>query len=164
MEKFAGMVDNIRKIFSHGAMIALFGMMMLGTADVAGRYLFNQPITGTLEIFEILLPVIVLFSLADTQSHDEHLTAGVIDFFHLKPEIRTKIRLGVQVLVFCLFLFILWRGIGGAMLTLRSHRTISNIELPLWIPQLVVPLGAVVICLVVVVQMVDTAKKIRRNS
>jgi TRAP-type C4-dicarboxylate transport system permease small subunit len=164
MEKFARSVDKIRKTFSHGAMIALFGMMMLGTADVVGRYLFNSPITGTLEIFTILLPVLTLFSLADTQSIDGHLTAGVIDFFHLKPETRTKIRFGVQVLVFCLFLLVVWRGVGGAMLTLRSHRTIGNIEVPLWIPQLAAPLGALVMCLVLVVQVVDTAKKIRRKT
>jgi TRAP-type C4-dicarboxylate transport system permease small subunit len=164
MEKFERGIDQIRKVFSHGAMIALFGMMILGTADVVGRYLFNRPITGTLEIFTILLPVLTLFSLADTQSIDGHLTAGVIDFFHLKSETRTKIRFGVLVLVFCLFLLILWRGVGGSMLTLRSHRTISNIEVPLWIPQLVAPLGALVMCLVLVVQVVETAKKIRRKT
>jgi len=164
MGKFARSVDKISKVFSHGAMIALFGMMMLGTVDVVGRYLFNRPITGSLEMFEILLPVLVLFSLADTQSKDEHLTAGVIDFFRFKPETRTKIRFGVQVLLFCLFLLIMWRGVGGAMFTLRSHRRISNIELPLWIPQLVVPLGALVMCMVLVVQVVETAKKVRRKT
>lgn len=164
MEKFARCVDKISKVFSHGAMIALFGMMMLGTADVAGRYLFNRPITGTFEMFEILLPVLLLFSLADTQSIDGHLTAGVIDFFRFKPETRTKIRFGVQVLVFCLFLLIIWRGVGASMFALRSHRRISNIELPQWIPQLVVPLGALVMCLVLVVQMVETAKKIWRKT
>jgi TRAP-type C4-dicarboxylate transport system permease small subunit len=164
MEKIARSVDKISKVFSYGAMIALFGMMMLGTADVVGRYFFNRPITGTFEIFEILLPVLVLFSLADTQSIDEHLTAGIIDFFRLKHETRTKIRFGVQVLVFCLFLLIIWRGVGGSMFTLRSHRRINNIDLPLWIPQLVVPLGALVMCLVLVVQMVETANKIRRKS
>ncbi len=164
MEKFARSVDKIRKVFSHGAMIALLGMMMLGTTDVLGRYLFNRPITGTFEIFEILLPVLILFSLADTQSMDEHLTAGVIDFFRFKPETRTKIRFGVQVLVFCLFLLIIWRGVGASMFALRSHRRISNIELPQWIPQLVVPLGALVMCLVLVVQMVETAKKIWRKT
>jgi len=142
----------------------LFGMMILGTADVAGRDLFNKPITGTLEIFEMLLPLLILFSMADTQSNDEHLTAGVIDFFHFRPETRTKIRLGVQVLVFCLFLLIMWRGVGGAMFTLRSHRRISNVELPLWIPQLVVPLGAFVMCMVLVVQIFETARKIRRKT
>jgi TRAP-type C4-dicarboxylate transport system permease small subunit len=164
MEKFARSVDKISKAFSHVAMVALFGMMMLGTADVAGRYLFNIPITGALEIFEMLLPLLILFSMADTQSIDGHLTAGVIDFFHFRPETRTKIRLGVQVLVFCLFLLIMWRGVGGAMFTLRSHRRISNVELPLWIPQLVVPLGAFVMCMVLVVQMVVTARKIRRKT
>ena len=164
MEKFARSVDKISKAFSHVAMFALFGMMILGTADVAGRYLFNKPIIGTLEIFEILLPLLILFSMADTQSIDGHLTAGVIDFFHFKPETRTKIRLGVQVLLFCLFLLIMWRGVGGAMFTMRSHRRISNVELPLWIPQLVVPLGALVMCLVLVVQIVETARKIRRKT
>jgi len=164
MEKFARSVNKISKVFSHGAMIALFGMMMLGTADVVGRYFLNRPITGSFEMFEILLPVLILFSLADTQSMDEHLTAGVIDFFRFKPETRTKIRFGVQVLVFCLFLLIIWRGVEGSMLTLRSHRRISNVELPLWIPQLVVPLGALVMCMVLVVQMVETAKKIRRKT
>jgi TRAP-type C4-dicarboxylate transport system permease small subunit len=164
MGKFARSVNKISKVFSHGAMIALFVMMMLGTADVLGRYFFNRPITGTFEIFEILLPILVLLSLADTQSMDEHLTAGVIDFFRFKPETRTKIRFGVQVLVFCLFLLIMWRGVGGSMFTLRSHRSINNIELPLWIPQLVVPLGALVMCMVLVVQMVETANKIRRKT
>ncbi len=164
MEKFSRGVNKVSKVFLHGAMIGLFGMMILGTADVLGRYLFNRPITGTFEVFEILLPVLILFSLADTQSMDEHLTAGVIDFFHLKPETRTKIRFGVQVLMFCLFLLIIWRGVGGSMFTLQSHRRISNIELPLWIPQLVVPLGAFVMCMVLVVQIVETAKKIRRKN
>ncbi len=164
MEKFARCVDKISKAFSYGAMIALFGMMILGTADVAGRDLFNKPITGTLEIFEMLLPLMILFSMADTQSKDGHLTAGVIDFFHFKPETRTRIQLGVQVLVFCLFLLIIWRGMEGAMFTMRSHRRISNVELPLWIPQLVVPIGALVMCLVLVVQMVETARKIRRKT
>jgi TRAP-type C4-dicarboxylate transport system permease small subunit len=164
MEKFARIVDKISKTFSHVAMFALFGMMMLGTVDVAGRDLFNKPITGTLELFEMLLPLLILFSMADTQSIDGHLTAGVIDFFHFKPETRTKIRLGVQVLVFCLFLLIIWRGVGSSMFTLRTHRRISNVELPLWIPQLVVPLGALVMCMVLVVQMVETASKIRRKT
>ena len=164
MEKFARSVDKISKVFSHGAMIALFGMMMLGTADVAGRYLFNIPVTGTLEIFEILMPVLILLSLADTQSTDGHLTAGVIDYFRLKTETRTKILFGVQVLVLCVFLLILWRGVVGSMLALRSHRLISNIDVPLWIPQLVVPLGALVMSMVLVVQIVGTAKKMRRKN
>jgi TRAP-type C4-dicarboxylate transport system permease small subunit len=102
MEKFTRAVDKISKAFSHVAMFALFGMMMLGTADVAGRYLFNKPIIGALEIFEMLLPLLILFSMADTQSIDGHLTAGVIDFFHFKPETRTKIGWGSKS---CCFVF-----------------------------------------------------------
>lgn len=164
MEKFAKSVDRISKVFSYGAVIALFGMMVLGTVDVAGRYLFNMPVTGTLEIFEILMPVLVLLNMADTQSANEHLTAGVIDYFDLKPEIRTKIQFGVQVLLFVLFVLIVWRGVVASLLTRKTHRLVSNIDVPLWIPQLVVPLAALVMCLVLIVQMVETAKKMRRKT
>jgi TRAP-type C4-dicarboxylate transport system permease small subunit len=110
------------------------------------------------------MPLLVLFVMADTQSTDGHLTAGVIDYFRLKTETRTKILFGVQVLVLCVFLLILWRGVVGSMLALRSHRLISNIDVPLWIPQLVVPLGALVMSMVLVVQIVGTAKKMRRKN
>ena len=74
------------------------------------------------------------------------------------------VRHPLQVLVFCLFLLITWRGVEGSMIALRSHRSISNIGLPLWIPQLVVPVGALVMCMVLVVQMVETANKLRRMT
>ena len=164
MEKFARCVDKISRVFRYGGMIVLFFMMMLGTADVVGRYFFNRPLTGTFEIFEMLLPFLVLLGLADTQFVNEHITAGVIDFFRLKPETRTKIQLGVQVLVFCLFGLIIWQGVEGSMFTLRSHRRFTNIDLPMWVPQLVVPLGALVMCIVVVFQVLETANKIRRKT
>ena len=47
-------------------------MMLLGTADVTGRYIFNKPILGTAEIFGILLPAIVLLGLAYTQEAQAH--------------------------------------------------------------------------------------------
>ena len=164
MEKFARGVEKISKFFMYGATVMLLGMMMLGTTDVVGRYIFNRPITGSLEVFEILLPALILFSLADTQFVGEHITAGVIDFFRFKPETRTKIQFGVQVLVFSLFLLITWRGVEGSMIALRSHRSISNIGLPLWIPQLVVPVGALVMCMVLVVQMREIGKTLRRKT
>jgi len=58
----------------------------------------------------------------------------------------------------------MWRGVAASMFTLGSHRRIDNIELPLWIPQLVVPLGALVMCMVLVVQVAKTAKKMRRKT
>lgn len=164
MDKFARIVEKISKFFMHTATVILFAMMMLGTADVAGRYLFNRPIIGALEIFEMLLPALVLFCIAEAQLANEHITAGVIDFFHFKPETRTRIQFGVQVMAFCLFLLIILRSWEGSMIALRSHRSISNIGIPVWIPQLVVPLGSVIMCMVLVVQIVETANKLRRKN
>ena len=45
-------MSRINSALKYVCMTLLFFMMVLGTCDVMGRYLFNKPILGTLEIFE----------------------------------------------------------------------------------------------------------------
>jgi len=99
MEKFARGVEKISKFFMYGATIMLLGMMMLGTTDVVGRYLFNRPIIGALEISRYCCRHWYFSAWLIRSFVGEHITAGVIDFFRFKPETRTKIQFGVQVLV-----------------------------------------------------------------
>jgi TRAP-type C4-dicarboxylate transport system permease small subunit len=52
---------------------ATFVMLLLVCANVAGRYLLNKPLTGTLEFTESLLVLIIFFSLALTQYDGGHI-------------------------------------------------------------------------------------------
>lgn len=53
--------------------LATFVTMVLVVANVAGRYLINAPLTGTLEFTESLLVLIIFFSLALTQYDGGHI-------------------------------------------------------------------------------------------
>src|SRR3990172_12028496 len=58
IEKF---LDRCETVLLYIAVFATFVMMCLTTADAAGRYLFNRPITGDYEVTEQYLMVAMVF-------------------------------------------------------------------------------------------------------
>ena len=53
-------------------------MMFVGAGDVIGRYVFNRPISGALEISQIAMLGVILFFLAYTQAKKGHITVEVV--------------------------------------------------------------------------------------
>ena len=61
------------------AALLLFGLMMLTTADVIGRYIFNWPLRGAFEITELLLLTLIFAGLPLASRAGEHVTLDFID-------------------------------------------------------------------------------------
>jgi TRAP-type C4-dicarboxylate transport system permease small subunit len=59
--------------------VALFVMMTLTCVDVVGRYLFNRPVPGGLEIIEILVAATVFGALPLVTLREEHVTVDLLD-------------------------------------------------------------------------------------
>lgn len=57
----------------------LFGMMLLTTADVTGRYFFNSPILGTVELTQLMLAALVFLSLPVVCWRQEHISVDLLD-------------------------------------------------------------------------------------
>ena len=150
--------SNILAYISAGMLLL---MMFLGTADVTGRYLFNKPIWGTVEIFEIMLLGLVLFSLAHTQDTGSHIKVELF-YSRLSGRLKPWIGLGTTLIAFFLFVLIVWQGIVTAMGYRKLDREIMNIGLPLYPFQFFVPLGAFCMCLVLIVDIINYATEIRR--
>jgi len=151
---FAKGVGLINSALRYVCMSLLFFMMLLGTCDVMGRYLFNKPILGTFEIFEILLPAIVLLGLGYTQGNNAHVR---VELFISRLPVRKQMILNFVTNGLALFIsvLILWRGWTLVTAYSRMGRTIPTIEVPMFLPQLLVPLGAFVLILALIVQMVQ---------
>jgi len=132
----------------------LFGMMLLGSADVVGRYVFNRPVSGTYEIFGVLLPCLVLLGLAYTQAARAHIRITLV--LERLPS-RLQRVLGIVTTIIAMFITVLicWHGLA---LSIRFHdlgKMIDTIQVPIFIPQLVVPVGALALFLVLLVQLIQ---------
>lgn len=59
------------------AAATLVVMMMLGAADVCGRYAFNRPILGTLDLTEFMMVLVVFLGFAQVQVEKGNVTLSI---------------------------------------------------------------------------------------
>jgi TRAP-type C4-dicarboxylate transport system permease small subunit len=139
---------------------ALAAMMLLVTANVVARYLFNRPILGTLEITEFLMVWAVYLSLSYTQFLKAHINIGLVT--SLLPERRALACDLVTYLIGCAFFsLIVWQG---TLMTLESYEmeevTFGTIELLEWPVKMLVPFGSLVVSIRFLTDAVNTGKRL----
>jgi TRAP-type C4-dicarboxylate transport system permease small subunit len=144
-------VRAVSKILNGIGQVFLAILMFLGTADVLGRYFFNRPILGTFEISEILLAGVVFFGWAYVLYQDKHIAMEVI-YSHLSPYAK-KIT-DVITRFFSLFVFSLmaWRVTATAFHYKEVNRLLPGLLWPAYPFVLFVSLGAVLLCLELIIQ------------
>ncbi len=122
-----------------GAIIIL--MMMMVVVDVSGRYLFNKPIVGGIEIEQIMLAYVIFFSFAYALVVGGHVRMTLLlDRFH--PRLRLLAELLAGVLGLTLFGLLTWGGWTQfwESWVMREYMP-AAIDLPFWLPKFAVPVG-----------------------
>jgi TRAP-type C4-dicarboxylate transport system permease small subunit len=156
-------IRSMSNILVYVCVVLLLFMLLLGVADVMGRYLFRKPIIGTLEAFEILLPAIVLLSLAYTQRSKGHIT---VDLFipHLPPKARAILGFATTSWAIVLFGLIGWQGILLSLSYRQTERVITNIGVPMFLPRLLVPVGAFAMVLILIVDLLHCIGQMKKRG
>jgi TRAP-type C4-dicarboxylate transport system permease small subunit len=90
------------------AAVLLLGLMMITTADVIGRYIFNRPLRGAFEITELLLLALVFAGLPLVSRANEHVTLDFIDSA-LGQRARALLRRAVDLACGLIILGLAWR-------------------------------------------------------
>jgi TRAP-type C4-dicarboxylate transport system permease small subunit len=67
--------------------------------------------------------------------------------------VRETLEFMSSLLTLCIFGLIFWQGIEMIMMTIRLNELVSIIDVPLYPFLIVVPLGALLVCPVVLVQL-----------
>lgn len=160
LERAAAHTSNVLVHISMGMLLV---MMLLGFADVFGRYILNSPITGTLETFEILLPGIVLFSLAHTQRAKAHIAVDIL-YTRFPPSLQRIVGIAINIWAILFFAVVTWRSTLIAILHWHTGRRISNLPVPIYLIDLFVPVGALAICLVLISQLLRSFAGLERES
>ena len=155
--------DKVNVALNYLCMSLLGVMLLLGTADVMGRYLFNRPVSGTYEIFGVLLPSIVLLGLAYAQAERAHVRITMV-LELLSPRLQRVFNIITTIIAMAMTVIIGWFGFDLSMLFLDSGKRIDTIMMPKWIPQLVVPLGALALFLVLSVQLIEYLAKSEKRD
>ncbi len=159
-EKIFRLITNIQCLIG---MILLVILMLIGTVDVLGRYLFNHPLKGAYEYSELLLAGVVFFSLAYALSIDGHVRVATI-VSKFKPKSAAIIGIAMSSLALITFILISYQGTMLAYKSWISYRQIDVINLPIAPFQLLVPLGCLAVCLELVLQITNLSRNLKKGA
>lgn len=74
------LADSASLFLTNVAAIVLLALVALTVADVIGRYFFNSPVTGTVELVRILMAGIIFLSVPLMFLRNDHIIVDLIPF------------------------------------------------------------------------------------
>jgi TRAP-type C4-dicarboxylate transport system permease small subunit len=141
-------------IFNLMGVVMLFFMMLLTTADVVLRYVFNAPIAGSIDIVELMMVILVWGAVAYCAFVGGHVRVDVV-YSKLPKTAQTILdRITFTASAFTLAL-ITWRLGYRVYSFLRNPMTspiTMTLHIPLWPFLIVATLGSALFCLVLIVR------------
>lgn len=142
------------------ALAFLVPLMVLTTADVVSRAVFEKPIPGSLELSQYMLSVFILLGAAYTQQVKGHVG---VQFFTSRFSPRRQLLCQVLTTGLCLFIvsIMVWQGFVIGL----EEKTVSDM---LRIPQapfrLLVAVGGAFLWLELFADLVTAIRKVKRGK
>jgi TRAP-type C4-dicarboxylate transport system permease small subunit len=152
-------LDGCEWVLTRVAALATFAMMLLTTADAAGRYLFNHPILAAYELTTNYLMVAVIF-LAMPYAYRQGANIRVtflVDRLGRTPRVVVNHAVQVVSIVYCAAL--VYATFQQARHVLTTGTTFATLDLPLWPAHLLVAVG---LCLTTLMMLLDL-REVRRG-
>ena len=144
--------DIVLNLFCVGLIMFL---MLFAAAEIIGRYFFNAPIPGHLEIVELLMVGVVFLGLAYTQLQNGHIRMQILQkkffkgrLFHLAEAVMMLLALGV-------FIMITRSSFLAALEAYEFGDVTSYILWPTWPSKMCIPLGCFFLCVRLFMQIVQ---------
>ncbi len=161
MTRFRNVAIKLSRAMNWVACIAVAAMMVLTCSDVVGRYL-GHPVRGGYDLTGLFAIVIYAFPLAYTQFMRGHVA---VDF--LAQKLPNKLR-GILAFIISffslgLFLLIVWQSFELGNFYLENKKVTMTEHIPLSPFVYGVSLACVPLCMVLLIDMVDSIKEVFRK-
>lgn len=139
-------------------LVVLLLMMFLTVGDVAGRYLFNKPISGTFELTNFGLALVVFLALGYTQIRKGHISVDVL-VSRFSPRAQAVIDSITYLFSLGLFSLVAWQSAVHAGRLFAGHNVSGVLLWPIYPFVIAVAIGSLLFCLVLLVDLLSSLSK-----
>jgi TRAP-type C4-dicarboxylate transport system permease small subunit len=154
MERFSLVLN---RFLAHIASAGLALLMFLTVVDVLGRYLFNRPVTGTFELTEMSMVLIVFLALGLAQHHQEHISLDLA-YIHFPSWLKKATDLTVDLVNLAIVGAMTWQLYNYFVRMRDGNYTTAVLQLPIH-PFVIVALAGVAAYLLAILCGFGAAKK-----
>jgi TRAP-type C4-dicarboxylate transport system permease small subunit len=144
------------------AALLMLAMMVMVSGDVLASFALNSPLPGKIELTEFFMVGIVYASLAYTQMRKGHIHIDLL-LIRLSPRKRLLSETATYLLTLLFFALLLWRSTAMALDAWQSQEVTMGVEaLPVYPAKMLVPIGSLLMCLRLVVDVVASVVELIR--
>jgi TRAP-type C4-dicarboxylate transport system permease small subunit len=154
-EKVTRFVTGILTVIAATALIL---MMFLTAADVAGRFFFNSPISGAMELVEYLMAIIVPFSVAYCALKKSHVAVDLI-VDHFPKSLQKICHFFVTIPAIGFILLISWQNYFSVFDSYESNMTSAVLLIPAYPFIIPMVIGTFFFALIMLVQLFASNRK-----
>jgi len=142
---------------------ALTLLMLLTAVDVCLRYIFNRPITGSYELSEFMMAILVAFGLAYTAVHRGHIN---VDLLVTKTTLRSQAVINSVTALLSVGFFVLmtWRTSLYAEKLGADGYTSQSLAIPIYPFAYAVAFGCAILVLVVLIYLRDQLQEVIKGT
>src|SRR3989304_9915617 len=101
-------INFLSRVASYIAMVTVGGMMLLTVTDVFMRYVFTRPITGSTEMIEFMM-VILIVGIVPTAMENRHIRVDIL-IERLTPKGQAVLDAMTLLAGLCLVAIMGWRA------------------------------------------------------
>ena len=143
------------------SLVALVAMTAITVADVAGRYLFNRPLLGALELSELLMVFLVFGAFAVTELRNGHVDIDVV-VTKMSPRGQALSETVAALLSTAFWGAITWRTALHAQNVWHAGETTPNLGLPISPFVWVAAIGTLLFALALVARTIAAFQRVVR--
>jgi TRAP-type C4-dicarboxylate transport system permease small subunit len=149
LESVLALVENAA---SFVAAVVLCAVMIIVSADVAMRYVFNRPFGWTYDLISLyLMGALFYFALSPTFAQGAHISVDVVAR-RLSPGMRRLLQVVIALVSALLFATIAWLAAARTFDDFQSGAATSGeILWPTWLADVLIPVGCALLTLRLIV-------------
>ena len=135
------------------AIVALAALAAITVLDVGGRYIFNKPLFGAIEMSEFLMVFLSFGGLALAELRNRHIT---VDFFvgALPARVRALLEAAGALLGVVFWGVVAWRATVHARRIWEAGEVSANLAVPTWPFYLAVTVGCGLLAMALIGRMI----------
>ncbi len=150
-----GNIRHIEDWLNLTSVFIIMFLMFFATTEILGRYIFNAPVPGHVEIVELIMAGVVFFGIAYTERVGGHVRMELFitrvlkgRAYHIAEAITTTLSLFVYLFI-CVYTF------KFALFSLQMGDVTAYINWPTWPSKFAIPLGSFFLCIRFVIELIQ---------
>jgi C4-dicarboxylate transporter DctQ subunit len=150
-----GNISHIEDWLNLASVFIIMFLMFFATTEIVGRYIFNTPVPGHVEIVELIMAGVVFFGIAYTERVGGHVRMELFvtrvlkgRSYHIAEAITATMSLFV-------YIFILIYTFKASVFAFQMGDNTAYLYWPTWPSKFAIPLGSFFLCIRFLIEIIQ---------